>query len=284
MTWHKILGHCNLSDVEKLENVVHGMSISSKDKVQCESCILGKQTLTKSTEPRDRSTKPLELVHSDLAGPIHPIAKEGFKYAMVFTDDYTGAIFVYFLKHKSDAVKACEKFFADSAPYGKIKCLRSDNGTEYTCNAFQNLLVKNCVKHEFSAPYSPHQNGVAERSWRTLFSMARCMLINSKLPKSLWTYAVMASAFIRNRCYNQRTGQTPYYLLTNKRPDVSKMQIFGSVCYAYENEPKSKLDPRSRQGLFVGYDRGSPAYLVYHSDTKCVRKYRCVVFKEGHLD
>ena len=281
MQWHEILGHCNLSDVEKLENVVSGMRIGSKDRVQCQTCVLGKQTQTVSTEARTRCTKPLEMVHSDLAGPIQPIAKEGFRYAMVFTDDFSGAMFVYFLKHKNDAVKACEKFFADSAPYGKVKCLRSDNGAEYTCREFQELLVKNCVKHECSAPYSPHQNGVAERSWRTLFGMARCLLLNTKLPKSMWTYAVMTAAYIRNRCYNQRTLQTPFFLLTNKQPDVSKMQVFGSVCYAYENVVKSKLDPRSRQGLFVGYDRTSPAYLVYHADTQSVKRYRCVVFDKS---
>ena len=50
--------------------------------------------------------------HSDLAGPINPTAKDGFRFAMTFTDDYSGAIFVYFLKRKSDATKALIKFMA----------------------------------------------------------------------------------------------------------------------------------------------------------------------------
>ena len=282
MSWHTILGHCNIDDVEKLEGLVSGMKISdSKVRSQCEICVLGKQVKTKCTEPRCRSSKPLEMVHTDLAGPIQPIAKEGFRFAIVFVDDYSGAIFVYFLKQKCDAVKACEKFFADCAPYGQVKCMRSDNGTEFTCKEFEELLVKNGVKHEFSAPYSPHQNGVAERSWRTLFEMARCLILKSELPKSLWTYAVMISAYIRNRCYSRRIQQTPYFLLTGKKPDVGKMQEFGTVCYAYENVAKSKLDARSKQGVFVGYDRNSPAYLVYHADVKSVKKYRCVVFAKS---
>ena len=233
---------------------------------------------SKSTENRARCKSKLKLVHTDLAGPIHPIAKEGFKYAISFTDDYSGVVFVYFLKQKSDAYKACERFIADCAPQGKVKCIRSDNGTEFTGKDFQDVLVKNGIKHECSAPYSPHQNGVAERGWRTLFDMARCLLINTKLPKSLWTYAVMMSAYIRNRCYNQRTQQTPFFMFTGMKPNLNKIQEFGTLCYAYDNAQKLKLDARTKQGVFVGFDKGSPAYLVYHESTQSVRKYRCVTF------
>ena len=74
----------------------------------------------------------------------------------------------YFLKAKSDTIKGIEKFIADVAPYGKIKCIRSDDGTEYTSSEFQSLLSKNVIRHETLAPYSPHRNGTAERNWRTL--------------------------------------------------------------------------------------------------------------------
>ena len=93
--------------------------------------------------------------------------------------------FVYFLKSKSDSVKATEKFLADVAPYGQVKCVRSDNGTEFTGHEFQTLLRGNRIRHETSAPYSPHQNGTAERGWRTLYEMSRCLLIESGLPDNL---------------------------------------------------------------------------------------------------
>ena len=132
-----------------------------------------------------KSKVPLELVHTDLAGPTTPAGTEGFKYALSFTDDYSGACFVYFLKNKSDTVVATEKFLADSAPFGKVKCIRSDNGTECASQAFRSLLRKNRIRHDMSAPYSPHQNGTAERYWRTLFEMGRCLLLEAKLPKEL---------------------------------------------------------------------------------------------------
>ena len=67
-------------------------------------------------EPDRHATAPLQLFHSDLADPITPGSKEGHKYAMVFVDDYSGAFGVYFLKNKSDAIRATEQFLADTHP------------------------------------------------------------------------------------------------------------------------------------------------------------------------
>ena len=272
--WHEILGHCNFEDLRKLPEIVDGMKIVGSRPDDCHVCILGKMNQTRSRLPRKRSATPFELVHTDLAGPIEPMSSEGFKYAMVFTDDYSGLVFVYFLKSKSDAVTATEKFLADS---GNIKCIRSDNGTEFTCKAFKSLLRKNRIRHEKSAPYSPHQNGTAERCWRVLFEMARSMLIQAKLPKEMWPYAVMAAAHIRNRCFKKRIQQTPYYAVTGRKPNMANMRVFGSECYVY-NQAKSKLDPGCTKGIFVGYDRESVAYLVYFPETGKVMKHRLVRF------
>ena len=205
----KYWGTAKMNDVFKLENVVDGMKITTKGKLECDTSVEGKMSQYRNREPDCRASSPLQLVHSDLAGPITPESKDGHKYAMVFVDDYSGALGVYFLENKSDAVRATEQFLADTAPYGTVKRLRSDNGGEYISEEFKSLLLKNHIKYELSAPYSPHQNGTAERAWRSLFDMARCLLIDAELPKQLWTYAVMTSAYIRNRCYNPRTGKTP---------------------------------------------------------------------------
>lgn len=279
-TWHEILGHCNYEDVLKLPDVTEGMAIKGKtdlSNLTCEVCIEGKFAQSRSRKPDAKAKNALDLVHTDLAGPIDPTAKDGFRYTISFTDDYSGSVFVYFLKSKSDTVKATEKFIADVSPFGRIKCLRSDCGGEYTSSQFQTLLSKNAIRHETSAPYSPHQNGTAERNWRTLFEMARCMLLESNLPKRLWTYAVQTAAVIRNRCFNKRSGQTPYQMLTGKKPNLSKMRTFGSPCFAYKQD-KKKLDSRCDKGIFVGYDKYSPAYLVFYPNTGKVVRQRLVKF------
>ncbi|CAB4030147.1 uncharacterized protein K02A2.6-like, partial [Paramuricea clavata] len=93
----------------------------------------------------------------------------------------------------------------------------------------------------------------------------------------LWTYAVMASAYIRNRCFNDRLGKTPYEALTGIKPNLNNMHVFGAVCYAYVQGSK-KLEPRSKEGIFVGYDKNSPAYLVYYPESTKVERVRCVKF------
>ena len=172
-TWHRIFGHCNTADISQMESVVQGMKISDdKSKFDCETCVMAKQPNVRNPTPDVRVKEPFELIHTDLSGPIDPIAKDGFKYAIVFTDDNSGNLLTYFLKKKSDATRATERILADIAPYGKVKTLsfqenifpsgyvnrvRSDKGGELTSAEFSSLLVKKQIKHEKSAPYSPHQ-------------------------------------------------------------------------------------------------------------------------------
>ena len=108
------------------------------------------------------ATKILTLIHSDLAGPIQLLAKDDYKYVFNFIDNYSGLTMLYFLKHKYDTLLTTKKYLADITPHGHVKCLRTDNGTEFTSEPFQQLL--NRIKHMLSAPYSPHQNGTAEWS------------------------------------------------------------------------------------------------------------------------
>lgn len=159
-----------------------------------------------------------------------------------------------------DVVRATEKFFlSDTAPYDKVKCLRS--GTEYRGSGFQALLIKHGIRHETPAPYSPHQKGIAECKWRTLFNMARRMLIKSNLPKQLWIYAVQTAAVVRNRCFSKCTKQTAIQALTGRRPNLSRMKKFGSVCFAYKRSNR-KHDQRCEKCVFIGYDKNNSAHIV----------------------
>ena len=87
----------------------------------------------------------------------------------------------------------------------------------------------------------------------------------------------MTAAYIRNRCFNSRLVKTPYEALTRTKPNLCNMHVFGAKCYAYQQNAK-KLDPRSQKGIFVGYDRDSPAYLVYFPEVNTISKVRCVKF------
>ena len=89
----------------------------------------------------------------------------------------------YFLKEKSDTVEATKKFLADVFLFGKVKCLGSDNGPEFISNELEAFLLIMVYAMKSLLPIHPHQNGTAKTSWRSLFEMGRCLLIEVKLPK-----------------------------------------------------------------------------------------------------
>ena len=129
---------------------MHGLKISDRDsKFFCDICCRGK--LPHSTvckKPDARARKPLDLVHSDLSGAVEPVAKDGHKYCICFVDDFSGMMFHYFLKHKSDTTRATARFIADMAHIGSIKRLRTDNGGEYVGADFKDLLIQHSIKHD----------------------------------------------------------------------------------------------------------------------------------------
>ena len=109
-TWHEIMGQCNVGDVLKLPKLVEGMEITGNTKLDCNVCTEGKFINSRNRKTDTKAGEALELVHTDLAGPIEPPSQEGYKYAISFTDDYSGAIAVYFLKNKSETTLAKENF------------------------------------------------------------------------------------------------------------------------------------------------------------------------------
>lgn len=279
-TWHEILGHCNYDDLKKLQGVVKGMRITGtavKPTRLCQVCMQTTIPQMRSGGPDQKAGKRLELVYTDLMGPMSTPSIEGYRYAQSFTDDYSGMIMVYFLKSKSDAVRTTRRFLADTVPYGEVKCICSDSGTEFASHDFQTLLAKYRIRHETSAAFSTRQNDTAERGWQTLDDVSTRLLLESRLPDMLWNYAVLTSAHVRNRRYCRHGKKTPYELFTRKQPNMSKLQKFGSVCFTYKQEGDN-TDSGIEQGVFVGYDKYSPSYLVYYPDLNRVQKHKLVKF------
>ena len=122
--------------------------------------------------------RPLELLHMDLFGPIAYISIGGSKYCLVIMDDYSCFTWVFFLQDISQTQETLKGFLRQAQnEFGlRIKKIRSDNGTEFKNSQIEGFLEEEGIKHEFSSPYTPQQNGVVERKNRTLLDMARTML------------------------------------------------------------------------------------------------------------
>jgi transposase InsO family protein len=164
----------------------------------------------------------------------------------------------------------------------KVKKMRSDNGTEFKKTQVEDFLDEECIKHEFSAPYTPQQNGVAEKKNRTLIEMARTMLDEYKTSDQFWAEAINMVCHATNRLYLQKLlKKTSYEFLTGNKPNVSYFQVFRSKCYILQKSLKSSnFAPKTYESFLLGYDSNSSAYRVFNVTTSCVETTCDMVFDE----
>jgi len=138
---------------------------SEKPDMVCEPCLAGKMRSNPFPSSPSRSTKPLELVHSDLHGPLPVPTRDGYCYWITFIDDATSYCGAMKLKRKSDAFDAFKMFksFAENQLDAKIKALQDDKGGEYMSNAFIKFTDQCGIHRPHTTRNRPQQNGVAER-------------------------------------------------------------------------------------------------------------------------
>jgi transposase InsO family protein len=162
---------------------------------------------------------------------------------------------VFFLQDKSETQGTLKRFLrrAQNEFELKVKKIRSDNGSEFKNLQVDEYLEEEGVKHEFSAPYTPQQNGVVERKNRTLIDMARTMLGEFKTPKRFWSEDVNTACHAINRLYLHRLlKKTSYELLTDNKPNVSYFRVFGSKCYILLKKGRhSKFAPKAVEGFLL---------------------------------
>ncbi|KAI3820081.1 hypothetical protein L1987_13937 [Smallanthus sonchifolius] len=186
---------------------------SSVATYDCMPCKKGKQQW-KSHKPKLQNSidTPLELLHMDLFGPISIRSIGG-------TMDETADILQYMILSLESLCKL------------KVRRIRSDNGTEFKNNLMELFYLKKGIRHEFSAPYTPQQNGVAERKNITLIETARTMLSDAKLPVTFWSEAVNTACHVLNRVLVvKRHNKTCYELINNRFPNLDYLVPFGSPC------------------------------------------------------
>ena len=150
--------------------------------------------------------------------------------------------------------------------------LKSDNGGEFTSLTFKSYCSTHGIQKQFSQPYTPQHNGLAERKNWTLLNIVQCFLIDSQLPQFLWAEAVQATCTIINlQPSKQQLAKTPEELFSGHKPDISKLRIFGIMTYVFDTNPKkSKLDPRSRQCFHLSFDFQVKGYRCYDPKLKKV--------------
>ena len=165
----------------------------------------------------------------------------------------------------------------------KIKFLRTDNGTKYESNEFNDYCREAGIKRETTTVYTPEQNGVAERKSRTILEVARAMLYDQGLSKFLWGEVANTAVYVQNRCsHSALDSKIPEEVFSGKKLDVSHFRVFGSLVYFYVlKEKRSKMDASRKKGMFVGYNETSKTYRIYVPGQREVEICHDVTFKKG---
>ena len=262
--WHLRLGHINLRRIQRL--VVDGplSSLAVEPFPVCESCLEGKMTNRPFKAKGNRAKQLLELVHSDLCGPMNIQARGGYEYFVTFIDDYSRYGYVYLLHRKSECFDKFKEYKAKTEKRlnKSIKSLRSDRGGEYLLGEFREYLSENGIESQLTAPGTPQQNGVAERRNRTLLESVRSMMSYSDLPKSFWGHALETAAYLLNLVPSKSVPKTPLELWTGDKPSLRHIRIWGCPAHVL-NKNATKLESRTEVRLFVGYPMGTKGYLFY---------------------
>lgn len=287
LLWHRRLGHPGHDKMRRLyTGLAEGIDSMSTTNEPCDVCAKGKQTRRPFGNAGNRANQLLELVHSDVCGPMQTASLGGAKYFLLFIDDFSRMTFVYFLRAKSEVVDRFVEFkqFVENQLERKIKILRSDNGTEYMNQRMAKILERNGILHQTSTPHTPQQNGLAERMNRTVVEKARCMLFDAKINTSFWAEAVSTAIYLINRLPSSGTGKTPYEIWYGRKPDLTQLRVFG--CKAMSHVPKAnrtKFKPKSIECTMVGYSEKSKAYRLYDKSKCRIVLSRDVIFIENQF-
>ena len=282
------LGHANIPAISSLarRNLLKAdMSIQSES--ICDVCEMSKSHAQPFTGDGTRAIAPLEVVHSDVGWYYSTPSLGGAQCFVTFIDDYSRFTAVYPIKSKDFILDAFieYKVEAENRTGRKLRVLRSDQRTEYMAASFQKYLKAHGIKDETSTAGCAQQNGLSERSNRTLVETARCLLYGAELPERLWAEALNTAAFLRNLIPKKCLGlETPEFLFDGKRSRYDSIFAFGSTAYVKKKAgTASKFGAQAKKLVLVGYEMKKKAYRCYDRETNKVVIAHHVTFDESHV-
>lgn len=272
--WHKRFAHYNQEGIQELirKDAVDGLNVEKSTKSQCEDCVMGK--ICKVHHPSKSTVLASEnsaVLHIDTCGPMQTQSLQGNKHFILGIEEYSGYKIIYFAEYKDEIANLVKLMVnrVELESQRPVKMLVTDNGTEYKNRNLSEWLKGKGIIHDFSAPYTPQQNGLAERSNRTIIEGTRTLLHQSALPETLWEEAARTVVYASNRTLSKDKRMTKYQKYFKKKPNVSNMRTFGqwAILQKPQIKHKNKWDPKGFKARFVGYTDRSNTYRFYDNRT-----------------
>ncbi|PLW38782.1 hypothetical protein PCASD_12562 [Puccinia coronata f. sp. avenae] len=263
---HRALGHPSLGYLKKAFPDI------SIPEVECRVCDLSKMHRQPFSGSFPKASKPLEMIHMDLCGPMTPASRRGNLYFLKIIDGFSKYRFIYPITRKSDTFHTFKTFLTEveKASGHKLISVVSDNGGEFVNNQFLSLFSDHGIQHLTTAPYTPQQNPFAERGNRTTIEKARAMLATAGMPLQWWGEAVITSVYLENRSPDSSIQfKSPYELWHGAAPDLSHLVPFGcrAVKYLEKSDRASKFSPSGVEAIFLGYDGNHRSYKFSYDST-----------------
>ncbi|CAI7856500.1 unnamed protein product, partial [Closterium sp. NIES-53] len=253
---------------------------------KCPDCMTGKLPRTSFPTSTTRASAPLELVHTDVCGPMQtPEREKGSKYFITFLDDFSRLSWVTLVKTKDEVAKVFKHWirYAEREAGAKVKILMSDRGGECMGKDLESFLEYKGITHQLSVAYTPQKNGAADRLNRTLIDLARAMLAHAQLDHTSWGVAVQYASWVKNQMGSKGLeGKSPYFMWTRKVPSVSMARVWGCMMqFKVPDQQLRKLDPKAQWGIFLGVSERSKSWMLWSVADQRVVESRDVVFHEG---
>ncbi|OMO62984.1 Integrase, catalytic core [Corchorus capsularis] len=258
VTWHRRLGHPAGKIISQLHSskLISPKDVSSCNLV-CEACQTGKSKRLPFGYSTRVTSNVLDLIHCDIWGPSPTTTVSGYRYYILFVDDYSRYSWIYPLKQRSDSL-ACFQTFKSMVEnqFGhKIKFFQCDGAKELVEGVFKQFLDGHGISLRISCPHTHEQNGLPERKHRHIVEMGLTMLFQASLPRSLWLEAYSTAVYLIN-CLPTPIlhGCSPFEILFSATPEYKHLRVFGCACYPYlVPYRKDKLSPKSKRCVFLGY-------------------------------
>uniref|UniRef100_A0A251S8E3 Putative zinc finger, CCHC-type n=1 Tax=Helianthus annuus TaxID=4232 RepID=A0A251S8E3_HELAN len=280
LSWHHIFGHPSIQVLKRLLNklglVYNNTSASS---FHCDACSLNKSHKLPFGENSFIASKPLELVYTDVWGPVQT-SNDGYSYYVLFVDFYSKYNWLYPIKKKSDVSILFPQFktLVENFFRTPLVSIFSDNGGEYI--GLASYFQRNGISHFTTPPHTPEQNGVAERRHRHIVETGLSLLSHANLPLTFWSHAFQTAVHLINRLPTKILNfLSPFEKLHKTSPTYTKLKPFGCLCFPWLRPyAKSKLHNRSSKCIFLGYSSSKSAYKCYDPSSQHLYHSRHVEF------